>query len=104
MEKIIYIPVDNKKVKLTYKPDPNYEWAILVDCDEAWLHQGFLLDDLWGLLENIPLLVQKRKASRENFIKVRVTWEEKEKLAKLSCEKWFSSISAYIRNITLASN
>lgn len=102
MEKTIYIPVGHKKVPLTYKPDPNYDWAIIVDCDAAWLHQWFLMDDLWWLIENIPHMVEKCKAKKESFVKIRVTSEEKERLSELSAQKWYNSISAYMRAVALS--
>ena len=102
MKNTIYIPVNNKKVKLIYTADPNYEWAIIVDCDEAWLHQWFLIEDLWWLIENIPHMVEQRKAKKENFVKIRVTEAEKNRLSELSVKQWYPSISAYIRDVALS--
>ena len=102
MKNTIYIPVWKKKVTLTYRPDPNHDRAILVDCDEAGLHQWFLIEDLGWVIENIPYMVEQRKAKKENFVKVRVTDAEKQKLSELSIKKWYNSISAYIRDVTLS--
>lgn len=102
MNSTIYIPIGSKKVALHYSPDPNNPQAIKVKCKEAWLEQWFLLEDLGGLIQNIPLMVQKRQATKENILRVRVSPKEKLKISELASQKWFSSLSAYIRSVALS--
>ena len=106
MNQTIYIDYNGKKIAIIIsecsEPEYREEWGIHVFCEQANLDQDYMLQDLWWLLKIIPDLIdQQRALKKSDFIRFRLSNEEKQKVINVAKKKWYSSISAYLRSLIL---
>lgn len=107
MNQTLYVSYNNKKVPVIISECSEKEfrdkWWVHIFCAEANLDQDHMMEDLWGLLTSLPSLIAFQKENKKaEVIRLRVSPEEKARMEKLASNKWYSSLSAYIRNKALA--
>jgi hypothetical protein len=109
MGKTLYIRHNNKSYPVILTDEPNNEYdTIHIYCKGAGLDQWIMREDLDEFLDTIPELIEiKKDVDRELWIKdevfhMRLTSKEKELLKKNAKKRWYSSISSFIRAVTLS--
>ena len=109
MNQTIYIPYGTKKYPLIITkaehPDLiNEPWAIRVKCKIANLDQYYDMEDLWDLIAMLPEIIEEQKSlKRQDFLKIRITWQEKMRVEQLASQNGYKNISAYVRDKALQS-
>ena len=96
------LTVNNKKCSYTLKQAS--EETTHVKCEDANIDQEFLNEDIPNLLMDLPNLITAEKEHSETqnkVIRFRVTAEDKKKIEKNAAKEGYSSVSNFIRDLSL---
>lgn len=77
---------------------------VSVVCEAAKINQDFLAEDVPELLMDLPNLIiaeQKYKNKSSQFIRFRISDEDKKKIEKNAIKRGYDSVSKYLRDIAL---
>jgi len=97
-----FITLNNKKYFYTLKP-ANEDTTFLV-CEAANISQDFLNEDIPALLNDLPNLILAEKdhqKKQSEVIRFRVSQDMKKMIEKKAAQKGYSSISSYLRDLSL---
>ena len=96
------ITVNNKKYKYTIKP-VNKKW-VFFECPAAKIAQDFLVEDIPGLLVDLPELILSEKEyckQQSGMIRFRISTEDKKKIEKKAIQKGYPTVSSFLRDLAL---
>ncbi len=96
------LTINNKKCAYTLKQTS--EETTHVKCEEANIDQEFLNEDIPSLLIDLPNLIaaeKKHSESQNEVIRFRVTAEDKKKIEQNAAKEGYSSVSNFIRDLSL---
>ena len=97
-----YITVGNKKYE--YQLMPASKETTLVLCDAAKINQEFLNEDIPELLNDLANLIlaeKNYKKTQDTVIRFRVSVSDKKLIEKKAVQKGYSSVSSYLKDISL---
>ena len=97
-----FITINNKKYFYTMKPAGKN--STFVECKAANIAQEFLNEDIPALLIDLPNLIITEKEynkQQSEIIRFRVSREAKKSIEKKAIQKGYSSISSYLRDLSL---
>ncbi len=97
-----FITLNNKKYAYTLKPAS--ESTTFFECESANIFQEFLNEDISGLLIDLPNLILAEKEyhqTQSEIIRFRISKESKKTIEKRAIQKGYSSISSYLRDLSL---
>lgn len=97
-----FIVVNNKKY--TYSLCPTSDEVTHVSCEAAKIDQEFLNEDVPELLNDLAnlILAEKNYDKKQNaVIRFRVTMSDKKKIEKNAAKQGFSSVSSYLKAVSL---
>ena len=97
-----FITINNKKYLYTLKSASGD--TTFVECEAANIAQEFLNEDVPDLLNDLPNLIMAEKKytkQQSETIRFRVTVEDKKNIEKKAVQKGYSSVSGYLRDLSL---
>lgn len=97
-----FITLNNKKY--TYSLKPVDKEVTFVECKAANIAQEFLNEDVPQLLLDLPNLILAEKdynTQQSDFIRFRVSPEDKKIIEKKAAEAGHSSVSGFLRQLAL---
>jgi len=97
-----FITIGNKKY--FYTLEPNNEGSTLITCEAANINQKFLNEDVPELLNDLPNLIaaeKNYKKQQSEIIRFRVSQDAKKSIERKAIQKGYSSISSYLRDLSL---
>ncbi len=90
--------------KYTYTLKPSSKEATHITCDAAKIDQEFLNEDVPELLNDLGnlILAEKEYSKTQNaVIRFRVSSEDKKKIEQNAAKKGYSSVSSYLKAVSL---
>ena len=78
--------------------------STFVECEAANIAQEFLNEDIPALLIDLPNLIMSEKEygkQQSEIIRFRVSHEAKKNIEKRAVQKGYTSISSYLRDLSL---
>ena len=97
-----FLTVKNKK--FFYELAPISKKTTRIICESANINQEFLNEDVPGLLADLPNLILAEKeysTAQSEVIRFRVSPEDKKRIEQKAIKKGFSSVSGFLRNLSL---
>ena len=97
-----FITINNKKYLYTLNSASRD--TTFVECEAANIAQEFLNEDVPDLLNDLPNLIIAEKIYKKQqseTIRFRVTVEDKKNIEKKAVQKGYSSVSGYLRDLSL---
>lgn len=97
-----FITINNKKYFYTMKPASNN--STFVECEAANIAQEFLNEDIPALLIDLPNLIFAEKEynkQQSEVIRFRVSQDARKNIEKRAIQKGYTSISSYLRDLSL---
>ena len=99
-----FLTVKNKK--FSYELTPISKKTTGIVCESANINQEFLNEDVPGLLGDLPHLILAEKEysnAQSEVIRFRVSPEDKKRIEQKALKKGYSSVSGFLRNLSLGS-
>lgn len=96
------LTINNKKCSYTLKQAS--QETTQVKCEAANIDQEFLNEDVPNLLLDLPNLITAEKEYKETqneVIRFRVTTEDKKKIEQNAAKEGYTSVSNFIRDLSL---
>lgn len=93
---------ENKNYPFTIQPISKKE--VLFKCEAANIDQGFLKEDIAGLLIDLPELIieeQNYQNGKAKVIRFRISDEDKKVIKKKALAHGYSSVSTFLRALAL---
>lgn len=104
MKKIISnITVNNKKYK--YILQERKKGIIFVECKDANIAQDFLVEDVAGVIIDLPNLIVAEKEhykKQSEVVRFRISPQDKNKIEKKAVKEGYESLSDYMRHLVLS--
>lgn len=97
-----FITINNKKYFYTLRSASKD--TTFVEFEAANIAQEFLNEDVPDLLNDLPNLImaeKKYKKQQSEIIRFRVTVDDKKIIEKKAVQKGYSSVSGYLRDLSL---
>ena len=101
-DSIHYVLLGNKKYNYSLKR--HSKSSTWVKCDAANIDQEFLNEDIPGLLLDLGELIlaeKEYKKSQNEVIRFRVSTDDKKKIEKAANKNGYSSVSSFLRDLSL---
>ncbi len=100
-----FLTVNNKKY--AYELIPTSKETVQVICEAANINQEFLNEDIPELLNDLPNLIlaeKEYKNTQSEVIRFRVSPEDKKLIEKKAVKEGYSSVSSFLRNLSLGNS
>ncbi len=97
-----YITIQNKKY--FYTLESKTKKTTLIKCEGANIEQEFLNEDVPSLLKDLPNLIlaeKKYNKKQDDFIRFRISTQDKAIIEKRALQKGYSSVAGFLRDMAL---
>jgi len=96
--------ITNQNKKYFYTLEPKTKKTTFIKCADANINQEFLNEDVPNLLRDLPNLIlaeKKYNKKQADFIRFRVSQQDKKMIEKNALQKGYPSVASFLRDMAL---